>query len=165
MRKQLLPRLALYVMFGRELAAAQDWRLLRDALSLTPRQEFRVRALTPAQRVRLAGFEQVLYDGRTATEAIALGLLQAEEWVGVTLCPVTLWQVATRQRMSYAVVKDLEAAQRSGDIVREQNLVLGLLPDARRVELKSFSSRARVAALAVEAGLIARPPRGEVLCP
>ena len=149
--------------------------------------------LDASQQAKLAEIAKVLDRWRTASEAIATGLIRVSQWPGSSAClPYPIRAFASEFELSVAQVEQFEGLQRAAEEpiwvrIREKekaqlasevsklsqqiaairpprDLAIAVLNDAQRAQLAAFETAMTLAREAIEMKLIPASSVGEVLC-
>jgi hypothetical protein len=149
--------------------------------------------LDPSQQAKLAEIVKVLDRWRAASEAIAMGLIRAEQWPGPSAClPYPIRAFPSEFDISDAQLEQLERLQRAAEAplwvqIKEKamarseadlnklnqqlaatrpprDLTLAILNDAQKAKVAAFELDSKLTREAIELKLIPTPVYGEPLC-
>jgi hypothetical protein len=119
---------------------------------------------------KLMVIASVLHEDDLAAQAIILGLIGADQWPGRSLClfyPLRVYhselQISDPQMQRFEELQQVLQEHPAGAGASRQ-LARAILEPAQKEKIEAFEKALQLAARAIEAGLLPRVPKGELLC-
>ncbi len=117
-----------------------------------------------SQKAKLEEIEKVLHRWDDASQAIALGLISAQQWPGSTLCYYPIRPYSSDLGLTDSQIRQLEQLQQAVATKPKRDQALAVLDNSQKSKLAAFETALLLASEAIARGLIPDPPKGEVLC-